>query len=93
MRSIIKAVVFAAVNGAVIIMACQPMPALTPYTAPPCGYHGVSCGNGKCCDENEVCGGPSFTGCPINYCCYVGYSGSLATHPTKPQREADAGNE
>lgn len=46
---------------------------VAPYKEPPCGYHGHSCGNGYCCDENYDCGGTGeFMGCPKNQCCANG---------------------
>jgi hypothetical protein len=53
-------------------LSCTPS-VLTPPTGPgtdlPCGYHGRSCGNGKCCDMTETCGA-EHTSCPAEMCCY-----------------------
>ena len=50
-----------------------------PGTDWPCGYHGISCGGGMCCDENEICGGANegvkgapFSGSAAGMCCYAG---------------------
>lgn len=52
--------------------ATQPGPT-GPGTAWPCGYHGVSCGGGMCCDEDSECGtGAAFSTCAKGYCCFVG---------------------
>lgn len=59
-----------------------------PGTAWPCGYHGISCGNGMCCDENEDCGGGDFNGCPAGYCCYNGDdTDRFEARPTPQHRE------
>lgn len=39
----------------VLILACGASFS-APYPPPPCGYHGVDCGGGFCCDEDEACG-------------------------------------
>lgn len=75
--------------AAFIVAACVG-PATNPDPAGwPCGYHGHSCGNGYCCDDNEICGlpnegvdGAAFSGCAPGYCCYSGedkYAVSLVT--------------
>jgi hypothetical protein len=53
-----------------------------PGTGFPCGYHGHSCGNGYCCDDNEECGtdpDAGFSACPPNMCCYTGEDATSLT--------------
>ncbi len=60
---------------AFLVAACK-MSVLNPPVGPgtdyPCGIHGIQCPDQKCCWENDVCGGQPFSGCPADYCCYVG---------------------
>ena len=37
----------------------------------PCGARWHSCGDGSCCEDSFVCGGP-MTGCPPASCCFAG---------------------
>lgn len=68
-----------------------------PEAGYPCGIHGISCGNHKCCDENEVCGGKN-TGCAEGMCCFVGEQtlgvkpGLKPPTPPREQRHEDAGD-
>lgn len=44
----------------------------------PCGVHGHVCPSTHlCCDEEDVCGGEPFSGCPAQMCCFVGGVGAL----------------
>lgn len=58
------------------IVACNNMPILHPATGPgtdyPCGIQGLPCGGHMCCWQGDVCGGQPLSGCPANYCCFVG---------------------
>jgi len=57
-----------------VIAACswdKPL-SVAPQAGYPCGVTGVVCGGGMCCEENEVCGGGAFAGCPAGQCCYIG---------------------
>lgn len=61
-----------AIVALVVLVSCAPMPAtqrsvLNPATGPntgfPCGYRGVTCGNGWCCSEGQTCCGVPYSGC------------------------------
>lgn len=71
-----------------LLSACDnaPIPN-TPHPGYPCGYQGVVCGGGMCCDEGQVCGA-EHTGCPAGECCYVGDSHEYgARKPTRQRPE------
>ncbi len=71
-----------------ILAACGPTtnPPTGPNTSWPCGIHGRSCGNGMCCETNDVCGfdGP-FSRCEAGYCCFDGPHWPGATREKRKQ--------